>query len=313
MPRVLVLGSSNTDLALKLPRLPEPGQTVLGGALRTGPGGKGANQAVAAARAGAGVVFVAAVGDDDFGRLALDAYRREGVDVRHAKVVAGVPSGVALIFLGGDAENMIGVAPGANARLDAASVDALPVDLFESADLLLVAGLEVPLGAVGAAVRRAIRAGCPVVLNPAPAVEGLLGSGVLGGVDVVTPNRGELRALTGVDPSGEEGLVRAVERLRALGPRGVVVTLGSDGCLVAGSDGTLARIGSQRVVAEDTVGAGDAFNGALAAALAGGKALREAAVWANAAAALAVTRPGAQASLPRLDEIDRLAAVPPEP
>src|SRR4030081_3387680 len=148
MARVLVLGSSNTDLTVRLPRLPLPGQTVLGGSLLTGPGGKGANQAVAAARAGGGVVFVSAVGDDAFGQTSLSVFGREGIDVAHVLVREGTPSGVALIFIGDGGENMIGVAPGANASLGLDDVDRLPDELFRPDGLLLIGGLEVPLAAV---------------------------------------------------------------------------------------------------------------------------------------------------------------------
>src|SRR3954471_22939211 len=148
MARVVVLGSSNTDMSVRLPHLPLPGQTVLGGSLLTGPGGKGANQAVAAARAGGEVVFVAAVGDDAFGRASLDGLRREKVDVAHVRAREGAASGVALIFVNDEGENMIGVAPGANDSLGAVDIDRLPDDLFGPDRLLLVAGLEVPMAPV---------------------------------------------------------------------------------------------------------------------------------------------------------------------
>lgn len=305
MARVLVVGSSNTDLAVRLPRLPAPGQTVLGGSLQNGPGGKGANQAVAAARAGAEVVFVTAVGDDEFGRLALEGYRREGIDVSHARRLPETSSGVALIFVGDDGENMIGVAPGANARLTAEDIDGLPADLFDPGAVLLIAGLEVPAEAVAAAVRRGSGAGMTVVLNPAPAVSLPALKGCLAGVDVITPNRGELGLLTGLETHDGNALQAAATALRRCGPRCVVVTLGSAGCLVVDGD-SARRIPPHDVRAVDTVAAGDAFSGTLAVALAEGMALHDAAVWANAAAALAVTRAGAQAALPTRAAIDRL-------
>lgn len=307
MARVVVLGSSNTDLTVRLPSLPAPGQTLLGGSFRSGPGGKGANQAVAARRAGAEVVFVTAVGDDPMGREALDLYRAEGIDVAHAVIVPGAASGVALIFVAEAGENMIGVAPGANAQLDPAAIDALPDTLFDR-DGVLLAGLEVPLETVARAVQRARRAGMRVVLNPAPADPRLLELGVLPLVDVLTPNRGELAVLAGADHEQPgDATRRAVETLRHRGAGQVVVTLGSDGCLIAGPGG-MRRIPAFRVAAVDTVGAGDAFSGALAAALADGRTLEDAAVWAAAAAALAVTQHGAQAALPRREAIARLAA-----
>jgi ribokinase len=306
MARVVVLGSSNTDLTVRLPRLPAPGQTVLGGAFATGPGGKGANQAVAARRAGADVVFVTAVGDDPLGRQALELYRREGIDVAHARVIPGVASGVALIFVAEDGENMIGVAPGANARLVPDDVDRLPDSLFDP-DAILLAGLEVPLETVGRAIERASAAGMTIILNPAPAPAARADWPWLARVDVLTPNRAEARALSGQPAEPEEEMVRVASALRGLGARHVVVTLGSEGCLVA-SDRAMHTIPAHRVSVVDTVGAGDAFNGALAVALAERRDLVEAAAWASAAAALAVTQAGAQAALPRRDAIDRLAA-----
>jgi ribokinase len=306
MPRVVVLGSSNTDMTVRVPTLPAPGETLLGGSFLTGPGGKGANQAVAARRAGAEVVFLAAVGDDLFGRQALEHYGREGIDVSHVQVVAGAPSGVALIFVSEAGENMIAVAPGANAQLGPETVDRWPDSLFVSGDVLL-AGLEVPLETVVRAVERARRAGMRIVLNPAPADPGLLRHDLLRHVEVLTPNRGEARLLAG---SGDDPAL-AAKALLSLGLENLVVTLGSEGCVHFRREAGAAegdRIPAYPAVAVDTVGAGDAFNGALAAALAAGKPLRGAMAWACAAAALAVTRPGAQAALAERAAIDRLIA-----
>lgn len=306
MPRLLVLGSSNTDITVRLPRLPAPGQTVLGGSLLNGPGGKGANQAVAAARAGGDVVFVTALGDDAFGASALTLYRHEGIDISHTRMIPGEGSGVALIFVGDDGENMIGVAPGANARLSPVDVERLPDSLFDPLGVLLIAGLEVPLDTVSLAVRRASGAGMRVVLNPAPAAVGLVEMGILKSLEVVTPNRDELAKITDTKISGEASVEAAARRLLERGPRAVVVTLGAQGCLVLDRH-ERHRLAPHPVQAVDTVGAGDAFSGALAVALAEGRALADAAAWANAAAALAVTKPGAQAALPSRPDIDRLA------
>lgn len=309
MARVIVVGSSNTDMTVRLPALPRPGETVMGGEFAMSPGGKGANQAVAARRAGAEVVFISAVGDDDLGRRALDGYRREGIDVGHVRIISGVPSGVALIYVGEDGENMIGVAPGANHALTPDDIDNLPDSLFRAGDSLLV-GLEIPLETAIRALERGKKAGMVVVLNPAPAptarpeqLRRLLAS-----ADVVTPNRGEAAALVG-DPerAGSES-EHGIRRLLELGPETVVVTLGAQGCLAATRHGVQETISPPMVEAIDTVGAGDTFNGALAVALAEGRPPVEAARWACAAAALAVTRPGAQTGSPTRDEIDRLAA-----
>jgi ribokinase len=309
MPRVVVIGSSNTDMTVTLPRLPAPGQTVLGRSFLTTPGGKGANQAVAARRAGAEVVFVTAVGDDALGRESLELYRREGIDVAHAKVVPGMASGVALIFVADDGENMIGVASGANHGLTPDDVDRLPDSVFRKGDVLLVS-LEIPLETAIRAIRLGFDAGMSTILNPAPAPS-LPDSGVRGLLkDVVylTPNRVEAMALAGIPPDtpvepdwGECGL-----RLKGMGAACVIITLGSRGCQMVAAK-PYRPTPAPRVEALDTVGAGDAFNGALAVALAEGRSADDAAAWACAAAALAVTRPGAQAALPYRDAIDELA------
>jgi ribokinase len=309
MARLLVIGSSNTDMTVHLPELPKPGQTVLGGDLQLGPGGKGANQAVAAARAGASVTFVSAVGDDTFGKRALAAYVSEGLDIAHLKTYAGRPSGVALIFLEDDGDNMIGVAPGANDDLSPEDIDALPEGLFEPGGVLLLAGLEIPWETIARAKERGVSAGMRVLLNPAPAASDLIDEVGLEDIEVITPNRGELSALTGRAADTEDELRRACAKLRKMGSRNVVVTLGAEGCLVESETESL-RVPARRVKVEDTVGAGDAFTGALAVALAEGKGLLEAVHWASAASALAITRQGAQAAMPLRGEIDRFAAAP---
>jgi ribokinase len=310
MPRVVVFGSSNTDMTVRLPRLPAPGQTILGHSFLTTPGGKGANQAVAARRAGAEVVFVTAVGDDDLGRQALDLYRREGIDVDHARVVEGMSSGVALVFVDDGGENMIGVASGANLGLTPEDVDRLPDSLFRAGDLLLVS-LEIPPETAVRALRRGYGAKMFTMLNPAPApalpepeLRELLSAAIL-----ITPNRLEAMAMAGIEPGddAEPDWVECGLRLNRMGAILAIITLGSRGCQIV-VDEPWPIVPAPRVDAVDTVGAGDAFNGALAAALVEGRSLKEAAAWANAAAALAVTRPGAQSALPSRDAIDQLAA-----
>ncbi|MDR3634208.1 MAG: ribokinase [Isosphaeraceae bacterium] len=320
MARVVVLGSSNTDLCVRLPKLPGRGETVLGGPFWSGPGGKGANQAVAARRAGAEVIFVTAVGDDAFGRESLDRYRAEGIDVSHARRLTGVASGVALIFVGEEGENVIGVAPGANAKLLPEDIDALPESVFDPSSVLL-ASLEVPLETVGRALSRAKRAGMTTILNPAP-VDLRLGAGdevagaidgpargLLQHVDVLTPNQNEAAALGRCEASHASEFAAASLRQR-FGVRHVIVTRGAAGCLLF-TEGSSFEFTAHAVQAIDTVGAGDAFNGALATALADRLPLTEAVAWASAAGALAVTRHGAQAALPSRVEIERLAAAAP--
>jgi ribokinase len=309
MPRIVVFGSSNTDMMVRLPRLPAPGQTMLGHSFLTSPGGKGANQAVAARRAGAEVVFITAVGDDGLGREALELYCREGIDVGYARVVPGMSSGVALIFVADDGENMIGVASGANLELVPEDVDRLPDGLFREGDILLT-GLEIPVGTAQRALERGARARMLTVLNPAPVPATLTESeakSLLAAATVITPNRAEALALAGMATDVEPDWDLCADRLLAMGTQAVVMTLGSLGCRVAAAGG-LWPIPAPRVEAVDTVGAGDAFTGALAVALAERRSLLEAAAWASAAAALAVTRPGAQSALPTRAAIDELAA-----
>jgi ribokinase len=306
MPRIVVVGSSNTDMTVRVPVLPAAGQTVLGDSFAIMSGGKGANQAVAARRAGAEVVFVAAVGDDELGRQAVERYRREGIDVSHIRTIPSAASGVALIFVGPDGENMIGVAPGANRLLSQGDIDRLPDQVFRGGDVLLV-GLEIPVTTAIRAMHRGQAAGMKVILNPAPApmLAPDLDVALLSAADLITPNRLEVAMLSGMATAESTDPAACARCLLEKGPGSVLVTLGAQGCLVVTGDAS-QLIAAPRVQAVDAVGAGDAFNGALAVALGRGWPLAEAASWACAAAALAVTKPGAQEALPRRDEIDRL-------
>jgi ribokinase len=278
---VVVVGAVNVDLVVEAPRLPGPGETVVGAGMRTSGGGKGANAAVAAARAGADVLLVGAVGDDAHGDGALDELRAAGVDVTGVAVLPGVATGVALIVVDPVGENQIAVGAGANAR-----VGDLPEGVLDGAGCVLVS-TEVPDTAVRAAVRAAGAAGVPCVLNPAPvtaAVRDLVGSGA-----VLTPNRSELADLAG--GSGPD----SAAALRARHGAPVVVTLGRDGALVV--DGAPELVGAPTVRAVDTTGAGDWFNGVLAAQLADGVPLTAAVRVAVTAASLAVQHPGARPAL----------------
>jgi ribokinase len=296
VPRILVVGSSNTDLIVRAERLPSPGETVLGGDLQTAAGGKGANQAVAAARLGAAVTLVARVGNDAYGQASLAALAREGLDTRYVVIDEETPSGAALIVVAPGGENLIAVAPGANGRLSPADVAAAQA-AFENADVLLLQ-LESPLETVEAAARLGEKHGLLVVLNPAPARD--LPDGLLAIVDVLSPNEHEAAALTGETDHG-----RAAEALLARGAKTVVVTLGAAGAWVATRE--VARvIPGYCVEAIDATAAGDAFNGALAVALARRQTLFEAVRFAHAAAALSTTRSGAQPSLPTAEEVARL-------
>jgi ribokinase len=292
--RIYVVGSANIDLVVRAPHLPRPGQTVLGSDLLRTPGGKGANQAVAAARLGAAVRFVGAVGADPFGTELADGLRAAGVDVSHLVTLPERASGTALIVVDDAGENQITVAPGANAALTTSHV-AVGLAMLESSDVVLLQ-LEIPLECVRHAAQLAHDRGARVCLNAAPAAP--LSDDVLGLVDVLIVNTTEAATLSGLtDPAA------AASALLRHGPRTVIVTLGADGVLVCDAD-SAGQIAAQRVDVVDTTAAGDAFCGALAAALTEGKSSLEAARFANVAAALATARIGAQASLPTRAEVE---------
>jgi ribokinase len=298
MARIAVVGSSNTDMVVRVPHLPAPGETILGGTFRTAQGGKGANQAVAAARAGGTISFVGCLGGDALGDAALDALREEAIDVRGVFREEDAPSGVAMIYVDDAGENCIAVAPGANERLSPRHLERVR-DLLAAAEAILVQ-LEIPQDTVAAVVRIARAARVPLVLNPAPARP--LPARLLRGLPVLTPNERELYALAGLPSGTEAGLDDAVTALLGRGVRTVVVTRGARGAYAATAEERFPVAGFG-VEAVDTTGAGDVFNGALAVALAERRALPEAVRFANAAAALSVTRPSAQPSIPRREEI----------
>jgi len=299
MKNVLVVGSSNTDMIIRVPHIPRPGETILGGAFSMAAGGKGANQAVAAARAGGRVTFVARVGDDLFGRQALEGFGRDGIDARSVLATPGAASGIALITVDERGENSISVASGANALLSVADVEAAG-DAFAAADIVLLQ-LESPLETVEAAIRAAKGRGIPVILNPAPARA--LDDGLLRGVSVLTPNEHEAAMLAGIEVESEHDMRKAAARIRARGPRTVVITLGERG-VYASSEGSEGLVPAFKVEPVDTTAAGDVFNGALAVALAERRSLPDALRFAQAAAAISVTRPGAQPSAPTRAEIE---------
>jgi len=295
---IVVVGSLNMDLVVRAPRHPQPGETILGGDFRTFPGGKGANQAVAAARLGAAVQMIGRVGADAFGDALLQTLAQDGVDTRHVQRDQEAPTGVALITLNAAGQNAIVVAPEANARVTPQDVVAAAAAFAGAAVLLLQ--LECPLPAVAQAIELAKQHGAQVVLNPAPAQP--LDAALLAQVDYLLPNQNELALLTGLDD-----LRPAVRRLQAVGVRRIVMTLGEEGVLVVEGDSEV-HIPAHGVTVVDTTAAGDAFAGAFAVALLEGHATYQAAAWGNAAGALAVTRAGAQPSLPRRDELEKFLA-----
>jgi ribokinase len=293
-PRILLFGSSNTDLVIVCQRLPNPGETLLGGDFQRSAGGKGANQAVAAARAGARVIFVGARGDDDFGTLAAAGLRREKIDIRHFRVHKGVSSGIALILVGGESrENVIAVAHSANDLLSETSVQAVASE-FAKSDAV-VTQLEIPMSAVKAAAKFAQQARKPFVLNPAPARP--VPKSLLRLVHTITPNEHEAAILT-----GEHDPERAGQKLLQAGCQNVVITLGAKGAMLVNSSG-VSQFPAAKIKPVDTVGAGDCFTGWLATGIADSLSLPDAIARAVRAAGIAITRPGAQDAMPRREEV----------
>jgi ribokinase len=307
-PRIVVVGSSNADMTITLERLPRPGETMLGGDFLMTAGGKGANQAVAAARAGGDVTFIARVGRDVFGDQAIAGLVADRINVQHVVRDEHVASGVALIFVGADGENSIAVAGGANSRLSPDDVDAARDAIAQASAVLMQ--LETPLATVMHAAHMAAEFNVLVILNPAPAQE--LPGELLKLVTILTPNEHEAKLLTGIEFTGADSARAAAHKLLDQGVKTVVVTLGARGALVASRE--QAELAPGFVVTPvDTVAAGDVFNGALAVALGEGAPLVDAVRFANAAAALSVTRRGAQASAPLRVEIDGMLRGPADP
>lgn len=306
MSKLVVIGSSNTDMIIQVPRLPSPGETILGGAFTTAAGGKGANQAVAAARAGSNVTFVAAVGDDMFGEQALKGFGAEGIYTGLCVIDATAPSGVAQIFVDDDGENCIGVASGANSCLEPGHIDRA-AGLFGE-DVVVLLQLETPLETVEYAARTAKEKGCTVILNPAPAA--VLPDALFASLDYVTPNANEAELLTGIPVTDESSASRAATALHERGCNNVIITRGENGVFLSerrssGVHSTTAYP-AFKVEALDTTAAGDVFNGCLAARLVAGDSLDNAIHFAQAAAALSVQVLGAQDSAPKLDAIQRV-------
>jgi ribokinase len=298
MKNILVVGSSNTDMVIRVSRIPKPGETVLGGEFTMAPGGKGANQAVAAARAGGHVTFVARLGDDIFGERVLRNFEADGIETRFVFRTPDAPSGIALINVDGRGENSISVASGANAFLSARDIEKAD-EAFNAADIILLQ-LETPMETVLAAVKKARDRGVPVILNPAPARP--LDDDLLRLIAVLTPNEHEAEFLTGIPVRDESGAREAAVRLRERGVVSVVITLGERGAF-ASSPEFVGLVPAFKVDPVDTTAAGDVFNGALAVALAEKAPMKELLRFASAAAALSVTRPGAQPSAPSRSEI----------
>ncbi|HOW67530.1 MAG TPA: ribokinase [Candidatus Paceibacterota bacterium] len=299
--KIVVVGSSNTDMIIRLDRIPRPGETLLGGELVVAAGGKGANQAVGAARAGGQVTFIARVGQDMFGEKAIQGFVEDGINVDYVMRDRRAASGVALIFVAKDGENSIAVASGANGRLSPADIRKAKT-AFSGAQVLVMQ-LETPLETVQAAAEIAARSGVRVILNPAPARA--LPNTLLRKVTFLTPNETEAQLLTGIKVRDAETASKAARILLGKGVGHVIVTLGAKGALLATPQET-RMIAGFKVKPVDTTAAGDVFNGALAVALCESKPLAEAVRFANAAGALSVTVMGAQPSAPARGKIDAL-------
>ena len=298
---IIVFGSLNMDLVAQVPRLPQAGETILGTGFMTVPGGKGANQAVAAARLGAPTAMVGRVGDDSLGTLLRDSLQAASVATDEVLADLG-PSGVALISVDELGENQIVVVPGANGKVDRTDVKRLPLNNAPSEPSILLMQFEIPLEAVIAAAEQAHSRDARVIVDPAPA-QSQLPPEFYRLVDILTPNQTEASQLTGLKVSSVTTAMEAAQVLRQRGTSTVIVKLGSQGAVVA-SNSEVFHVPAFQVEAVDTVAAGDAFNGGLAVALWEGKSLRQAVEWASAVAALSVMKSGAQASMPLREEVE---------
>ncbi len=299
--RVIVVSSVNVDLVVTAERLPGPGQTVTGGTFARHPGGKGGNQAVAAARLGRPAFFIGAVGDDPFGEEARGALAAEGVDVSALASMPGQPTGVALILVDAAGENLISVASGANAMVDPARVVAALDRLGGLDGDVVLVNREIPSATVVAALEAARREGATTILNPAPA-DGI-DPAELAGADILTPNRGELATCAGGSADDTfEALARSL--ITAGVAQAVVVTLGRDGALLVPAGGPAVHVEGHAVRAIDTTGAGDTFSGALAVGIAEGRPIEDAVRRATVAAALSTTVPGARAGMPTREALE---------
>jgi ribokinase len=300
---VTVVGSANMDLIVKSSRIPAVGETILGTDFFMLPGGKGANQAVAAAKVGATVHFVAKLGEDVYGNESLNNFKSVGIDTKYITRTKDAPSGVALINIDDKGQNQIVVVPGANGKLSPSDVQSSSSAIEQSA--VVVAQLEIQLETVQKAAELAKKYNAQFILNPAPAQA--LPAKLLAAVDILTPNETEASLLTGIDVTDLDSARKASAKLLECGVKAVIITMGAQGFLLTTSQQN-TFVKAVKVTPVDSTAAGDAFTGSLAAALAWGKSLEEASEFANFVAALSVTKVGAQASMPTMKEVETFMA-----
>jgi ribokinase len=296
--QITVIGSSNTDMVIRTTKLPAPGETILGGDFFMNPGGKGANQAVAAARLGGNVTLVAKVGNDIFGQQAKTLFEADNINTKHLTIDPAHPSGIALITVDQHGENCIVVASGANGFLTTKEIDDVKDDILQST--LILMQLEIPLETVEYVTEIASKADIKVILNPAPATK--LSDSLLAKLYMITPNETEAELISGISVTDFASAETAARYLANKGIRVIVITMGSKGALVF-NDNKAIVVSAPKVEAIDSTAAGDVFNGALAVAISEGQDLKEAVEFACKAAAISVTRLGAQASAPFRKEI----------
>jgi ribokinase len=298
-PPIFVIGSSNTDMVIKADHLPQPGETILGGIFFMNPGGKGANQAVAAARLNGNVTFICKTGNDIFGKQSIQLFEAEGINTRFILSDDKNPSGVALITVDKNAENCIAVASGANATLTPKDIEKATAEIAGAAIVLMQ--LEIPVDTVNWVAAFAAANNVKVILNPAPACE--LPEAFFKNTAIITPNKSEAEMLSGINIKDMDSAIQAANIIKQKGVATVIITLGDKGALVV-TDTITEMITAPFVEAVDTTAAGDVFNGALAVAIAEGLPVLDAVTFACKAASISVTRMGAQASSPYRNEID---------
>lgn len=303
LPKIVVIGSLNMDMILESSKFPEEGETILGQHFSTAMGGKGANQAIAAARLGAKVSFIGAVGKDNFGEELIDNMKKEGIDTTFISVIENEKTGVACIHLS-QSDNRITVIPGANSHLTSQHIDCAD-NLLKEADLVLLQ-MEIPLETVEYAIEKVKRMGKKIILNPAPAVK--LSGNLLNKVDYLTPNETELSILAYGSNEGQD-IDHSAKYLLSLGVKELIVTLGKDGAIYYSNSGKKKNFKPYNVSVVDPTGAGDAFNGGIAYSLARGEKINQAIDLAMKVGALAVTKLGAQAGMPTNEEVEKIYKV----